>query len=127
MQNFAYSDFHPTLDETTSGNIKILYDEDVIKQSIRSTLATVQGERVRSSFGSGLVRYLFEPMGRETADDIRTGLIEAISQNEPRVDIERVAVIPNFDNNSYSVQISLFISALSERTIFEAKLNSFAS
>lgn len=127
MQNFAYSDFHPTLDTTTSGNVKVLYDEQVIVQSIRTILATVQGERVRSSFGSGLVRYLFEPIGRETADDIRAGLLDAIVKNEPRVDVNRVVVIPDFDNNTYDVQIDLFISALSQRTIFEAKLRSFAS
>jgi hypothetical protein len=126
MQNYAYSDFHPKLNLTSSQNVKILYDEEVITQSIRTILATVQGERVRSNFGSGLVRYLFEPISRETAEDIRAGLIQAISENEPRVDVNRVIVTPDIDNYTYDVQIELFISALSQRTIFEAKLRSFA-
>lgn len=124
--NKTYSDFHPKLRLTSSGNVSVIYDEDVIIQSIRTILATVQGERVRTNFGSSMVRYLFEPISVDTAEDIRAGLIEAIVKHEPRVEVSRVMVRPDPDANSYSVMIELYISELSKRKIFETKLRSFA-
>jgi phage baseplate assembly protein W len=127
MRKFTYSDFDPKLSLTRSGNIKINYDEDAIAQSIRNILATVKGERVRSDFGGGLVRFLFEPISVETAESIRYNLIQNIANFEPRVEVQRVLVLPDPDSNTYRVSVELFITELAVRKIFETRLQSFSS
>lgn len=127
MRNFTYSDFDPKLSLTRSGNVKINYDEDAITQSIRNIIATVKGERVRSNFGGGLVRFLFEPISVDTANSIRYNLKEVIEQFEPRVDVQRILVVPEPDSNTYRVSIDLFIADLARRKIFETRFQSFSS
>ena len=127
MRNFTYSDFDPKLSLTRSGNVKINYDEDAITQSIRNIIATVKGERVRSNFGGGLVRFLFEPISVDTANSIRYNLKEVIEQFEPRVDVQSILVVPEPDSNTYRVSIELFIADLARRKIFETRFQSFSS
>jgi hypothetical protein len=125
MRDYTYSDFDSKLSLMRSGNIKINYDEDAIIQSIRHIMATVKGERVRSDFGGGIVRFLFEPISADTADMIRHNIIQVITNFEPRVEVRQVIVNPDPDTNTYGVSIDLYITELARRKIFETRLQSF--
>lgn len=108
-KDYVYSDFNAKLKQKIDGDIEILYDEDVIVQSIRNIMATVSGERVRNPIGSGLIQYLFEPMDDDIADDIRISISNVIKKYEPRVEIARVSVRANYEGNFYDVVMELII------------------
>lgn len=110
--DYKYSDADSRLRKTTTGNVLIKYDEDVIEQSIKTIFATISGERVRSPFGSSLVRFLFEPMTRITTKRIRRTIIGAIEQYEPRVQLITTDVTPNYDNHFYEVIVQYRVVGL---------------
>jgi phage baseplate assembly protein W len=123
---YTYSDFSPTLDLTPSGNIRVVYDEAVIIQSIKAIMATVSGERVRSPIGSKLVKYLFQTIQPSTANLIKRELTKLIETYEQRVDIQEVLVVGDIDNNRYDIHITLLISEINKTINFETRLRSFS-
>jgi phage baseplate assembly protein W len=68
------------------------YEEDV-RQAVRIILGTNPGERVmRPDFGAGLNDFLFEPISTTTLALVRTRVFNALTDWEPRIDVERVRV-----------------------------------
>jgi phage baseplate assembly protein W len=125
MKDFVYSDFDSYLNITDSGNVKVIYDEEVIIQSIKHIMATLSGERVRSDFGGSLVRVLFEPMSQYTVENIRRIISSAIGIYEPRVEISQLVITPDYDLGAYDVRLELIIRSLNRRLTYPIKLNTF--
>jgi len=123
--NYAFSDFKTGLNITSSGNVEIIYDEDVIFQSLRHIFSTIVNERVRNPIGCQLIRYLFEPVALDTAREIRNELRTILELWEPRVDILNISVIPEEDQNTYRVKMEIDIPILRKRSIFSTRLRSF--
>jgi len=75
------------------GTIAEVADDEDIKQAIRIILGTNPGERVmRPGFGAGLTAFLFEPVDSGTFALVRTRVEEALTDFEPRIDLEAVDV-----------------------------------
>jgi len=67
--------------------------EQHVKQSLRSILLTVPGERVmRPDFGSGLNAYLFESIDATTVSLIKRDVRNTVERFEPRVELLDVQV-----------------------------------
>jgi phage baseplate assembly protein W len=126
MKKYTYSDFDSYLTITDSGNVKVIYDENVIIQSIKHIMATVSGERVRTDFGGSLLKLLFQPIDDDLTDDIRSILIDAINKHEPRVVLERISVNPLYDSNAYDIQMSFYIRELNKQITYGTMLRSFS-
>ncbi len=68
------------------------YEED-IKEAIHIILRTQKGERVmRPDFGCGIYDYVFSPINTATLTLIERSVREAITEWEPRVEIEKIEV-----------------------------------
>lgn len=126
-KDFVYSDLDKDLTIERDGNIKINYDEDVIRQSIKTIMAVASGERVRSSFGGSLVPLLFRPIDEYLEDDIARELNRVITQNESRVNIRSIIVRADRDRNSIDVEILVNIKKINKASRFRTSLRSFAS
>lgn len=124
--SYTYSDFKTDLSVTTKGNPSVVYDKDVIIQSLKTIFATVSGERVRNPIGSALVRLLFEPMTAATVRDIKYELKRVIEIYEPRVTIKSLRVRANPDQNYYDIDIDFYIAELNQRAGFRNRLRSLA-
>lgn len=122
-RNFTYSDVDKALTITDEGNVKILYDEDCIIQSIRLLMATVSGERVRNNFGSSLIRLLFREMSQYTADDIGDFLTNQIEIFEPRVTVDQVTVKADFNANAYVILIEMTINKINKKLTYPTRIN----
>ena len=86
-------------------DVQGLFDENAIRNSITNIFLTAPGEKILSpEFGLDLRRYLFEPI----KDDIRNRL----PIMEPRIEIDRVGVIPNADLNEYQITLQINIPSL---------------
>lgn len=123
---YTYSDFKNDLSVSTRGNPVVIYDEDVIIQSLKTIFATVSGERVRNPIGSSLVRLLFQPINMNTSRKIERELRRSIEIYEPRVNIQSLQVIPYVDSNVYDVVINMTIRNINKSFSFRNRLRSLA-
>lgn len=102
---YTYSDMAVGLPIARCGNVRLVYDEDCITQSLYLLFATITHERVRNPFGSELVRLLFQPMNETTTKRIKREIVDKITRWEPRVVIRKLTVIEDRDAHSYDVEL----------------------
>ena len=79
-----------------SGSIALAEGGDGIDASIRMALSTAPGERVmRPQFGCRIWDLLFEPVNANTLGLMAEAVRDALSQWEPRIDVEDIEVEPD--------------------------------
>ena len=78
-----------------------------ISRSIRNLVLTTPGERFfNPDLGSRVSQSLFENIDEISAASIRDEIEETIIRYEPRVKLQDVKAIPNYDENSFDVTIT---------------------
>lgn len=76
----------------------------IIKNDILQLLYTNPGERVyRPDYGVGITLYLFDQLDDSSISDLRSRIISQIGTYEPRVEIDRLNVIQDNDNNLVNI------------------------
>lgn len=81
-------------------------NETAIARSIRNLVLTYPGERFfDSNLGSKISRSLFENIDPISADTIKSEIEYTIRSYEERVELQSVNVYPDYDNNTYNVEI----------------------
>ena len=111
VQDQIYSDFltdmvpHPV-----SKDVLRFVNEHAVIRSIKNLILTDQGERLyQPGIGSNIKRMLFEPMIESTAEIISQYIQEAIGVYEPRAKVLEISVLPDYNNNLYSVSLTFMI------------------
>lgn len=126
FDNVVYSDLHLDLTMNSSGNIqskqfisndiKVDINENAIKNSIKNCIYTKKGEKVLDpDFGMNLEVYLFEPLSESIGDSIGRKILSELSQQEPRINILRITVNVNYDNNSYGIMVFYEIPKINKK------------
>ncbi len=78
-----------------SGRMALTRGAEDIDRSLRVILGTAKGERVmRPAFGCAIWDLLFEPLTDNTLGLMAQAVRDAVSQWEPRADLEEVIVQP---------------------------------
>jgi len=96
---------HPVTDDLVT-----VKDKAAITQSIVNLLLTNKGERLfQPEIGSGIYATLFEPLDYGTAGIIRSAVVDVLERYEPRILVNNVIALPDFDNNGYSVEVTYSI------------------
>lgn len=99
-----------------------LKNENAISRSIRNLILTQPGERFfNEKIGSGVSKSLFENMDQNSASIIEDEIKSTINNYEPRVELIRVIVSPNYDENEFNVTIQykvIGIDALPQQLSF---------
>lgn len=126
-KNYVYTDLQSEMETTTIGGFKVLHDAEVIIQSIRTIFATINGERVRNPIGSVLIKLLFEPMNEDTAFAIKSVVHRSVLQFEPRMENVEVSIFPDYDNNTYRVELLCKVRKLNKLVRFQTSLRSMYS
>ena len=89
-----------------TGDILALKNEAAITRSLRNIVFTVPGEKFfNPDFGSKISQSLFENIDDISANIIKGEITNSIRTYEPRVNLKKVTVSPNFDNNEFNVTI----------------------
>ena len=84
-----------------------LKNASAIARSIRNIVFTQPGEKFfNPNFGSRISESLFDNVDNTSADVIRDQIRSSIRNFEPRVNLLRVVVAPNFDENEMNVKIT---------------------
>lgn len=111
VQDQIYSDFltdmvpHPV-----SKDVLRFVNEHAVIRSIKNLILTDQGERLyQPGIGSNIKRMLFEPMIESTAEIISQYIQETIEVYEPRAKVLEISVVPDYNNNIYSVTLTFMI------------------
>ena len=81
-------------------------NDNAIKQAVRNLILTRPGEKpFQPNKGSAVQGLLFEQLDTFTADVVKEEIINTINQNEPRVVLQDVQVMPVNTGNKLNVYI----------------------
>ena len=93
-----------------NGDLIGLKNENAIARALRNIVFTLPGEKFfNENFGSQITASLFENVYDISAISIRDEIEQAIINYEPRVDLQKVEVFPNLDDNAFDVIITYII------------------
>ena len=82
-------------------------NETAIARSIRNLVHTQKGEKFfRPNLGSDVTALLFENVDTLTASSIKTEIELLIKNYEPRVSLNFVSIIPNYDSGEFEAIIN---------------------
>ena len=84
----------------------VLKNANAIARSIRNLIFTNRGDKPFNPFlGSRVNDMLFDPMDKISSVSLRSEIERTINSFEPRVNLNKVTVTPNFDENQYDIVI----------------------
>ena len=90
-----------------------LKNSSAIARSIRNIVFTQPGEKFfNPEFGSRVSESLFENLTGSVALSIRDEIDRSITNYEPRVDLRRVKVTPDYGKNELNVTVKYKISGI---------------
>ena len=93
-----------------NGDLIGLKNENAIARALRNIVFTLPGEKFfNENFGSQISASLFENVDDISATAIKDEIEQAIINYEPRVDLQKVEVFPNLDDNAFDVIITYII------------------
>ena len=93
-----------------NGDLIGLKNENAIARALRNIVFTLPGEKFfDENFGSNVAASLFENLDDINASASRDEIIHSINNNEPRVNLQNVKIVPNFDENQFDVIIKYLI------------------
>lgn len=79
-------------------------DSQLIKNDLLQLLLTVPGDRVnRPTFGTPLRSFVFEQSTPGDLEILRSGILQAINQFEPRVSVLQLSIVEGPDSNGVRI------------------------
>jgi len=103
-------------------DLTLLKDENAIKRALINLFLYKKGEKpFEPTFGSAIPEYLFEVFDFATAALISDEVTRLIQTFEPRVTLQDLEVVPDFDTNEYEIAIAYTIPNNAQR--FDITLN----
>jgi len=98
-----------------------LRDVELVKLDLLNHIFTPRGSRVMMpTFGTIVQELTFEPLDSDTLDELHTE-IKGVMDYDPRVEILKLAVVPDYDTNTAIVECTLLYIELD--TVDEFNLN----
>ena len=85
-------------------------NETAVVNSIKNLILTNHYEKpFQPDIGSNVRRILFENMDTITATTLQNEIAQTIKNYEPRVNISKLEVSPDFENNGFTVYMEFFV------------------
>ena len=106
-----FSDFNINFTaHPVTGDVTKKQNENAIGQSIMNLLKTSHYERpFKPDLGSNLKKFLFEPIDNVTTSLIQDSIFQTLTNYEPRVVIQSVVAVPNYEEDRYDVTVTFFV------------------
>ena len=93
-----------------------------MKQAVVNILMTNKGERLFDpQYGSNVPSYLFDQLDYGTAANIQDAIRECLINYEPRIRINSLDVIPDFDQNGFEVQLAFKVIGRDDLAPFDVE------
>jgi phage baseplate assembly protein W len=108
-----WSDVNNCLRLDKTGDVKKDVNLEAIEGAIENILLTRRGERVmRPLFGSALETFLFEPISAATAHKIGLEVLDALSRQEQRIEVQKVEVVADHQVGGYQITVEAVVKEL---------------
>jgi Phage baseplate assembly protein W len=109
--NHRYSDLNLSfVANPVRKDIGMLYDFDAVKASVINLVLTKHYERpFHPEIGCNVTAMLFDNITSITALSIKRSIEDAIQNFEPRVQLQSVQVVENYNENGYDVTMTFFV------------------
>jgi phage baseplate assembly protein W len=102
-----------------SKDLTTIKGAESIKNAIKNLVLTNFYERhFYEGKGSNLSALLFEPLDSVTCLSLKTAILDILQQYEPRAETIQVQVEPEFEQNSFRVNVIFAIKAIVEPITF---------
>ena len=99
-------------------DLKPIYDANSVLNAIKNILTTSPGEKLLNpTFGVDLRDYLFETVSETRAFFLGTDLYNGLTDQEPRVSIERIDIVAVSDEQQYEIDLNISIPSLNINSI----------
>ena len=110
-QQEFFSDFFDSFVKTPFGNdLARITNERDVNQSLKNLIQTNLGERLfQPTIGSNVNRSLFEMNNFIETNALEFYITNTIQNNEPRVILDSVTVIPTVDEGSVKITVSYYL------------------
>lgn len=110
MTTAIYSDIRKNmLMDSLTADVSVAVNDQAIKDSVMNLVMTTRGERLyQPEIGGNISTLLFELMSDETTYLLQRAIQEVITNWESRAVLEQVQVLPDYDNNYYSITIRFY-------------------
>jgi hypothetical protein len=110
-----YSDIDKNMTKNYKSDMSLIINNADVAQALSSLVLTKIGSvPFRPNFGTDIDTILFENMGLIQADRIRNRIETAVKSFEPRVTLDNINVIPDYENNIYDIYI--YYSTIYDKT-----------
>lgn len=94
-------------------DIQTSRDIGAIKNSLFTLFTTMPGQKILNpTYGLNLMQYLFTSVSTSQAQIIGEAIFTGISKFEPRVRVRNINVDTNFDENQYSITMTIDVPSL---------------
>lgn len=102
-----YSDLDPDMKrEATTNDVSKIVNVRAIQNSLIGIINTRKGERpFEPEFGSDIHSSLFENMDDFAAYAVEKAIQESVQNYEPRVQLQSVTAVPQYDDNTFVVSV----------------------
>jgi len=110
-----YSDIDMELNKQTDGDIQRDTELDAVINSLENIISTMQGSRrMLPEFAIDIQNLLFEPLDKRTADMIGQRIIVAIETWDTRIEIIKLNIDVNYDQNLYNMSLEFQVKPIEE-------------
>jgi phage baseplate assembly protein W len=115
IRTAVYSDVDMELKRQNDGDIQRDIELHAVINSLENIISTIQGSRrMLPEFAMDIHKMLFEPLDDKTANMIGKRIIYAIQTWDNRVEIVKLDVDVNYDQNLYNMTLSFQIKPINE-------------
>ena len=93
------------------------YDfKEQLKYNVINLLLTNKGERINNpNFGTNIRKQLFNQMGEDTYDALIDDIRNTIETFIPQITIEKLDVVPSYNNNLITINLTYRINISNEK------------
>ncbi len=115
MNDYPVKDYAYDASEDTSG-IMVLENAEAVENALKLWLVSFKGDKIRNPDAGGYItQWLFKPMTEDTRFDMKTAIRIGLEREFiPRVTIDRVVVIPDYDREIWHIEIYGYVPAIQE-------------
>ena len=126
---YTYSDLHMDLSlqqlitnesakASQQQDIAADYDLGAIRNSIVNLFLTSPGDKILNpAFGMDLRDYLFMPASNSVAGLIKDVILRNINVFEPRITLQQLDIVPDYDNQQYTINMIINVPFLQNATL----------
>ena len=110
------------LNVVEGSDLAISINKEAIKNSIYNIFSTKKGQMILNpNLGSSLDMFLFEKISKTSAQALGETIFSNLSKYEPRIKVNKITVLPNYDENLYRVTVDY--SFLSIKELIQMQIN----